>query len=435
MQLPLNAADPANRRVTGLWRGTDDIAATGADRGAGFASLLRQSQSAAPQPPAPIAPPATPPQPAAAPPAAHAAAPAPRPDAAAAPSDAAPADADADAASAPAPADDTAAAPPQTPADAARAQLRARLRVADGGAAARSAKTAAPPAAETPVTDTPAATDKRVAADTAGPAAVDPTALALPAAAVVPPATTHAEAGVADGDRADGREAAAAARRGEPLGATTADAARPAAATPVDPAHAAGAGADFAGLLAAERGDAPAAPPAHGAAVDGVAASSAPAAAFGPVPAAGTAASPSVDVPTPVGSPDFAEHLGVQVSVLAKDGIQQAELHLNPADMGPVSVQITLDGTQARIDFGADVAATRHAIEAGLPQLAGALADAGFTLAGGGVSQHAPGHGQGRGSAGNGGERSARGDGTAPGPVEATTARRDVRIGGLDLYA
>ena len=93
-------------------------------------------------------------------------------------------------------------------------------------------------------------------------------------------------------------------------------------------------------------------------------------------------------MPTPFGAPDFAQAFGLQVNVLAKDGVQHAELHLNPAEMGPVSVQITVDGTQARIDFGADVLATRQAIEAGLPELASALRDAGFTLHGGGVSQH-----------------------------------------------
>ena len=56
-----------------------------------------------------------------------------------------------------------------------------------------------------------------------------------------------------------------------------------------------------------------------------------------------------------------------------------------------MSIHIALDGTAARIDFGADVAATRAAIELGLPELASALRDAGFTLAGGGVSQHAGG--------------------------------------------
>ena len=101
-----------------------------------------------------------------------------------------------------------------------------------------------------------------------------------------------------------------------------------------------------------------------------------------------TTAVASASVATPVDAPDFAAAFGMQVSVLAKDGVQQAELHLNPADMGPVSIHITLDGSLAHVDFGADVAATRHAIEAGLPELASALRDAGFTLAGGGVAQH-----------------------------------------------
>ena len=74
--------------------------------------------------------------------------------------------------------------------------------------------------------------------------------------------------------------------------------------------------------------------------------------------------------------------LGVQVSVLAQDGVQQAELHLNPADMGPVSVQI-VDGRHA----GPHRVRRRRSrrpgrlIEAGLPELASALRDAGLTLA------------------------------------------------------
>jgi flagellar hook-length control protein FliK len=138
-----------------------------------------------------------------------------------------------------------------------------------------------------------------------------------------------------------------------------------------------------------------------------------------------------------VGSPEFPQELGVQLSVLARDGVQEAELHLNPAEMGPVSVQIVMDGTQARIDFGADVAATRQAIEAGLPELASALRDAGFTLAGGGVSQHAGGR---QGSEGDG----ARRDGAAPrgklssidgGDSASRVVRTRVRAGGVDVYA
>ena len=99
-----------------------------------------------------------------------------------------------------------------------------------------------------------------------------------------------------------------------------------------------------------------------------------------------------VALPVPVGSAHFREALNLQVSVLARDGVQHAELHLNPADMGPLSVQITLDGQLAQVHFGSDSAQTRQIVESGLPSLAAALRDAGLTLSGGGVSQHA--HGQ-----------------------------------------
>ncbi|MFL6664938.1 MAG: flagellar hook-length control protein FliK [Rhizobacter sp.] len=141
----------------------------------------------------------------------------------------------------------------------------------------------------------------------------------------------------------------------------------------------------------------------------------------------------AIELPTPVTAPEFHDALGVQVSVLARDGVQHAELHLNPADMGPISVQIALDGTRAQVDFGAASSATRQVIEAGLPELAAALRDAGFTLAGGGVSQHARGQSQ-----SDGAPREGRG-GTARVDAAGETAARRVTVrvpqGSVDLYA
>ena len=81
----------------------------------------------------------------------------------------------------------------------------------------------------------------------------------------------------------------------------------------------------------------------------------------------------------------FAPALGAQVAVWVKDGVQEARLQLHPAELGPVTVQIALDGRAAHIDFTAAVAATRESIEQSLPALAAALRESGFTLAGGGV--------------------------------------------------
>ncbi len=147
------------------------------------------------------------------------------------------------------------------------------------------------------------------------------------------------------------------------------------------------------------------------------------------------AASPvSVNLQTPVQSPAFREQLSAQVSLLAKDGVQNAELHLNPADMGPISVQITLDGTQARVDFGADSASTRQLIESGLPELASALREAGLTLTGGGVSQHAGG----RSGQNSQDDQRTSDDGLLPSsnsPAQVAPSTKRISVGSVDLYA
>lgn len=158
---------------------------------------------------------------------------------------------------------------------------------------------------------------------------------------------------------------------------------------------------------------------------------------FHTAPAANGASSAPLDValPTPLNAPEFAQALGVQVSVLAKGGVQRAELHLNPAEMGPVSVQIVMDGTQARVEFGADLAHTRQAIEAGIPELASALRDAGLTLSGGGVSEHSRGRGDGADSQPrHGPSRADSGSAAADTPTRASRTRV-VAPGGVDLYA
>ncbi|GAB4569144.1 MAG: hypothetical protein Tsb007_45860 [Rhizobacter sp.] len=145
------------------------------------------------------------------------------------------------------------------------------------------------------------------------------------------------------------------------------------------------------------------------------------------------AAPVAVSMPTPATAPEFAQSLGVQVSVLARDGIQTAELHLNPAEMGPISVQIALDGTQAQVNFGADSATTRQIIESGLPELAAALRDAGFTLSGGGVHSQARGRGEGGEASGG----SLSGSHGTPAETEVTPRHVTARVsaGGVDLYA
>lgn len=152
--------------------------------------------------------------------------------------------------------------------------------------------------------------------------------------------------------------------------------------------------------------------------------------------------SPAVALAQPLHSSEFAPEMAARVSVLAAEGVQRAELHLNPAEMGPVQVQIVVDGQQAQVSFMSDQAETRAVLERGLPELASALRDSGLTLSGGGVfqqpreqrdpsAQQQSGEAQGRGA-----DRGEAG-GTATGSEPLAAAPRPAARtrGVVDVYA
>jgi len=299
------------------------------------------------------------------------------------------------------------------------------------------------PTAASP-SETATSSSDRVGSSLAAPAGLD--ALRHLASA----RSTASEDATAGAEEDGNASALAGAQTKDPLAHTrgigSVDAANDRHAVPADAGRAAALRIASDARFAAEPAEAlrafesPAATRAHDRAIDAIAASlglgvPSPGAdrVSGPDPA------PALALPTPIDAPDFAAALGVRVSMLAQDGVQRAELHLNPAETGPVSIHIALDGTAARVDFGADVAATRAAIERGLPELASALRDAGFTLAGGGVSQHAGGR---AGSDGDPARSASRVDGSAGASATAIaiatdlrTVVRNVAAGGVDLYA
>lgn len=155
--------------------------------------------------------------------------------------------------------------------------------------------------------------------------------------------------------------------------------------------------------------------------------------------AASPASAVSAGIAAPLHSPAFAPEVATRVSLLTVDGVQHAELQLNPADMGPVAVQIVLDGSQAQVSFHAAQATTRHALEQSLPDLAAALQGQGLTLSGGGVFQQAPQQQRDSGDAGadtGAGLAGGRTDGAgriAGGGSETAATRRTVGL--LDTFA
>lgn len=157
----------------------------------------------------------------------------------------------------------------------------------------------------------------------------------------------------------------------------------------------------------------------------------------GPAGSHAGAAATELSVPTPVGAPDFVPRLTGQLAVLARDGVQEARVQVNPLDLGPIAVQITLDGNAAQVRLAVDNAQTRDLLEQAMPALAAALRENGLTLTGGGVFQQAPGQGRdGQGAdapTGRGHGSGRGGDGEA---VAAVAAPRRVRHPGqVDIYA
>jgi len=141
------------------------------------------------------------------------------------------------------------------------------------------------------------------------------------------------------------------------------------------------------------------------------------------------------------GQAGFAEQLGAQLSTFVREGVQHARLQLHPLELGPLTVQIELDGGSARMSFAAEHAQTRQALEQALPMLAGSLREAGLTLSGGGVfeqpRQPQP-EADNRQGGGHGGRNDGRNDGNGGGTDALSAAAAGPalrRRGVVDLVA
>lgn len=85
-------------------------------------------------------------------------------------------------------------------------------------------------------------------------------------------------------------------------------------------------------------------------------------------------------VRTPVTDPAWGDRIGQRVVMMAGNQVQQAEIRLTPAELGPVRVQIAVEDGATNITFQAQHAVTREAIEAAMPRLREMLADSGLSL-------------------------------------------------------
>lgn len=89
---------------------------------------------------------------------------------------------------------------------------------------------------------------------------------------------------------------------------------------------------------------------------------------------------PVTSIKPQVGAPNWGDALGQKVVWMAGQQHQVAELHLNPPNLGPMEVRLTISNDQVSAIFVSHQPAVREAIEAAMPRLREMFADSGMML-------------------------------------------------------
>jgi flagellar hook-length control protein FliK len=151
---------------------------------------------------------------------------------------------------------------------------------------------------------------------------------------------------------------------------------------------------------------------------------------------AGTAL-PSGQVAVTVGHPGWGRAVGEQVMWFVSQNIRSASLRLNPQHLGPMEMQVQMDGDKASIAFSSQHAMVRDALESSLPRLREMFSANGLDLVNVNVSQQqdsGTNGGQFNSSRPDGGTRqvsNAPSDGILPGAMLPETA---IAQGLVDYY-
>ena len=97
--------------------------------------------------------------------------------------------------------------------------------------------------------------------------------------------------------------------------------------------------------------------------------------------AAAAGMSPPAALTAPLASAAWPGQLGQQLVMMGqRGGEQRVELHLNPAELGPLTISLKLSEQGAQAQFLSAHAPVRQAVEQAIPQLLEALAEQGISL-------------------------------------------------------
>jgi flagellar hook-length control protein FliK len=88
----------------------------------------------------------------------------------------------------------------------------------------------------------------------------------------------------------------------------------------------------------------------------------------------------SLNIQPQLNSAAWGKVMSSRVVWMAREGVQQAELRLNPANLGPVEVRLSMQNDQTNVTFIASNAAARDALEQALPRLRESFNESGLAL-------------------------------------------------------
>ncbi|KAB8036178.1 flagellar hook-length control protein FliK [Janthinobacterium aquaticum] len=154
--------------------------------------------------------------------------------------------------------------------------------------------------------------------------------------------------------------------------------------------------------------------------------------------AAAAAAVPGDKLMGRVGTPAWDQQLGQKVVWMAAGGDQSATLTLNPPDLGPLQVVLTVTNDQADAAFMSAQPEVRQALEAALPRLREMMSEAGIafgnaTVSAGSPEQQGSGERQASGRGGNGGGQLAGASGEMT--ITQSGSRARPTLGEVDTFA
>jgi flagellar hook-length control protein FliK len=141
----------------------------------------------------------------------------------------------------------------------------------------------------------------------------------------------------------------------------------------------------------------------------------------------------TLSVDAPVGSSGFAKELGQQVTWLSVQDVKQAQIRLNPQDLGPLDVKVSVEHGRVDVAFVTQHPATATAVQQGLHQLNQMLGGQGLSLGHTSVGQHSGQQFADQQQPSSGGQASAEADNPGDGSAAETLTR--VAVGLVDAFA